>query len=118
MHAKWSCLVRNDMGELFEIGCGAGNFTALLARQADQVTAIDVSPTAISMAKRGLTASNIVKFREADIMDEQVRDSGPWDLVVMSETIYYLGWLYPFFDVAWLASELLRDSAERFISHG
>jgi hypothetical protein len=24
----------------------------------------------------------------------------------MTETIYYLGWLYPFFDVAWLADEL------------
>jgi hypothetical protein len=31
---------------------------------------------------------------------------GPWDLVVLSETIYYLGWLYPFFDVGWLAQRL------------
>jgi hypothetical protein len=31
---------------------------------------------------------------------------GPWDLIVLSETIYYIGWLYSFFDVAMLASNL------------
>jgi hypothetical protein len=31
---------------------------------------------------------------------------GPFDLIVMSETIYYLGWLRSFFDVSWLAATL------------
>jgi hypothetical protein len=47
-----------------------------------------------------------VDFRVANIMDYDVRADGPWDLIVLSETIYYLGWLYPFFDVGWLAAEL------------
>jgi len=25
---------------------------------------------------------------------------------VLAETVYYLGWLYPFFDIAWLAHRL------------
>ena len=32
----------------------------------------------------------------------------PWDLIEMNETIYYLGWLYSFFDVAWMANDLYR----------
>src|SRR5206468_8814380 len=47
-----------------------------------------------------------VEFRVANVMDWDPKAEGPWDLIVMSETIYYLGWLYSFFDVAWLASEL------------
>jgi len=42
----------------------------------------------------------------ANIMDYDPEEEGPWDLIVMSETIYYLGWLYSFFDVSWLASRL------------
>lgn len=100
-------------GRVLEIGCGAGAFTTLLERQAGHVTAIDISPTAISMAKRHFGASNIIEFREANIMDQQqVRGTGPWDLIVMSETIYYLGWLHPFFDVAWLASELFHSTTQ------
>ena len=97
---------------VLEIGCGAGAFTALLSRQADHITAIDISPTAISTAKRRLGGSTIVELREANIMEEHIPSLGPWDLIVMSETIYYLGWLYPFFDVAWLASKLFHSTRD------
>src|SRR5262249_44537609 len=40
------------------------------------------------------------------------RGDQPWDLVVMNETIYYLGWLYSFFDVSWLAGELYGATQE------
>jgi SAM-dependent methyltransferase len=99
-------------GRVLEIGCGAGAFTALLARQARHVTAIDISPTAISQAKSRFGTSSIIEFREGNIMDEQLRCIGPWDLIVISETIYYLGWLYPFFDVAWLGSELFHSTKQ------
>ena len=97
---------------VLEIGCGAGVFTALLTRYADHITAVDISPTAIATAKRRLAASTVVEFREANVMEEDVKNWGPWDLIVMSETIYYLGWLYPFFDVAWLASELFHSTQD------
>ena len=47
-----------------------------------------------------------VDFRVGNIMDYQPHVDGPWDLIVFSETICYLGWLYPLFDVAWLAVQL------------
>jgi 2-polyprenyl-3-methyl-5-hydroxy-6-metoxy-1,4-benzoquinol methylase len=76
-------------GRVLEIGCGAGAFTHLLAQQACHVTAIDISPTSISQAKCRFGESGVIEFREANIMDEELRGLGPWDLIVMSETIYY-----------------------------
>jgi 2-polyprenyl-3-methyl-5-hydroxy-6-metoxy-1,4-benzoquinol methylase len=69
---------------VLEIGCGAGVFTALLTRQADYVMGLDISPTAISLAKHRLGASTIAEFREANVMEEELRDLGSWDLIVMS----------------------------------
>jgi SAM-dependent methyltransferase len=89
-----------------EIGCGAGAFTRLLASIADRVVAFDIAPTAIARARAMGAGLGAVDLRVANIMEYDPRAEGPWDLVVMSETIYFLGWLYPFFDVAWLASEL------------
>jgi len=83
-----------------ELGCGAGWFTRLLTRIADKVVALAIAPTAIARAHDLGIDPKVADFRVASIMDYNPRDEGPWDLVVMSETIYYLGWLHPFFDIA------------------
>jgi SAM-dependent methyltransferase len=89
-----------------EIGCGAGNLTRLLACRADQIVALDISQTAIDRARALGADPAVVDFRVANIMDYKPHSDGPWDLIVFSETICYLGWLYPLFDVAWLAVQL------------
>ena len=89
---------------VLEIGCGAGWFTRSLASIADQIVAIDISPTAIGRARA--SGLDSVDFRVANIMEYNIRAEAPWDLVVMNETICYLGWLYSFFDVAWFAAEI------------
>jgi SAM-dependent methyltransferase len=95
---------------VLEIGCGAGWFTRSLASIADQIVAIDISPTAIGRART--SGLDSVDFRVANIMEYNVRAEAPWDLVVMNETICYLGWLYSFFDVAWLAAEIFAATRE------
>jgi len=95
-----------------EIGCGAGAFTRSLAGCADRVLAIDISPTAIARAQAMAANSPGIDFQVGNIMERDLQAEGPWDLVVMSETIYYLGWLYPFFDVGWLALQLLAATRE------
>ena len=50
-------------------------------------------------------------LRAVNVMEYNVGEEGPWDLVVLSETIYCLGWLYPFFNVAWLADQLFAATA-------
>jgi predicted TPR repeat methyltransferase len=91
---------------VLEIGCGAGAFTRLLAPMAQRLIALDVSSKAIAAARAAQGGFDQVEFRAANVMDWDPKAEGPWDLIVMSETVYYLGWLYSFFDVAWLASEL------------
>ncbi len=93
-------------GRVLEIGCGDGSFTRHLANVAEHILALDISPAAIAKARECNSEKTAVEFRIANIMDYDVSNEGPWDLIVMTETIYYLGWLYPFFDVAWLAGEL------------
>lgn len=100
-----------------EIGCGAGYFTHLLAGLADQVVAFDIAPAAIARARMLGADLKTVEFRVANAMDYEWRADGPWDLVVFSDAMCYLGWLYSFFDVAWFASELFAAtrSGGRFL---
>lgn len=101
-----SLLAGRRYARALEIGCGKGAFTERLMSLADRVVALDIAPNAIACARdRGLPA-DAVDFRVANVMDYDPRAEGPWDLVVMSETIYCLGWLYPFFDIGWLVSQL------------
>lgn len=93
-------------GRVLEIGCGAGTFTRRFAGVADQVLALDVSSEAIAKAQAAQGAARHVEFRAANIMDYDPRKDEPWDLIVMSDMVYFLGWLYPFFDIGWLAMEL------------
>lgn len=84
-----------------EIGCGSGCLTRRLANISDRVLALDIASAAIERARAqaGATAaSGSIDFRVANIMDFDVADEGPWNLVVFSETIYCLGWLYPMKD--------------------
>jgi SAM-dependent methyltransferase len=101
-------LDRPRYGRVLEIGCGAGTFTRRLAGLADKVVALDVSSEAVARARAAQSDLKQVEFCVGNIMDYNLREEEPWDLIVMSETIYYLGWLYSFFDVSWLASEMFE----------
>ena len=93
---------------VLEIGCAAGAFTRRLAPLANRVLAVDVAPSAIERAREDTPAN--VEFRVGDVIELDPVGEGPWDLVVMSETIYYVGWLYTFFEVAWLAEQVFESS--------
>jgi SAM-dependent methyltransferase len=93
-------------GRVLEVGCGAGTFSAKLAAISDSIVAVDVSEIAIAAALKREGRPDGVQFRAANIMDYDVTREGPWDLVVISETIYYIGWLFPFFEVAWLVHQM------------
>jgi SAM-dependent methyltransferase len=105
-------LKRPKYERVLEIGCASGTFTRLLAPIAQHLLALDVSTKAISRAQATNGTPKQVEFRVANIMDYDVQTEGPWDLVVMSETVYFLGWLYSLFDVCWLASQLFKATRE------
>ena len=91
---------------VLELGCGSGSFTQHLVSLADHVVALDISPTAIARARAQWAGPATVDFRQANIMEYDLQAEGPWDLVVISDTMCYLGWLYSFFDVSWFASQI------------
>lgn len=97
-------------GRTLEIGCAAGAFTRRLSPRCDSVIGIDIAQPAIALAQSRNQAPN-VEYRVANAMEWQDEiQQGQWDLVVCAETLYYLGWLYPFFDVAWFARCLYEGS--------
>ena len=100
-------------GRVLEIGCGNGVFSRMLAERAERVVALDIAPSAIELARASGDADGKIDFRVANVMEFDPRAEAPWDLVVLSETVPYIGWLYPLFDVAWLASELCAATAPR-----
>ena len=91
---------------VLEIGCGTGAFTQHLAHLADYVLALDISSTAIEQARALRSDCPMVHFRQANVMEYDVQAEGPWDLIVISDIMCYLGWLYSFFDVGWFVSQL------------
>jgi SAM-dependent methyltransferase len=96
---------------ILEIGCGAGAFTRLLSPLAVRVVALDVSVAAIERAQQQNSDLENTSFVAENVMDFDMKQAGPWDLIVLSETIYCLGWLYPLFNVGWLLSQLLEALA-------
>jgi SAM-dependent methyltransferase len=89
-----------------ELGCGAGYFTRLLAPHVDRLVAYDIAPSAIERARAAAGPTSAIDFRAGNAMDYAWRADGAWDLLVMNDTICYLGWLYSFFDIAWFVSEI------------
>ena len=53
---------------ILEIGCGTGNLSRLLAQRADRVTAIDLSPKMIEIAKQQSQDYANIDFQVADIL--------------------------------------------------
>jgi cyclopropane fatty-acyl-phospholipid synthase-like methyltransferase len=109
-YAAQLMLLGDDRFErVLEIGCAAGTFTRLLAQRAGYVLGVDVSAEAVERALRSGDWPAHVELKVDDVMVRRFRADERWDLVVMSETIYYVGWLHSFFDVAWMASRLFAS---------
>lgn len=72
----------------FEPGCSLGVLTEALAGRCDQLLATDVSPAALAAAQGRLAGQDHVRFRCWALGDPW--PDGPFDLVVLSEVLYYL----------------------------
>ncbi len=69
--------------ETLEIGCGAGNFSLLLAQQGFTVTGVDISSTAIEWAvERAKASSSDVSFRVDNVLSLLTCGNSTFDLIV------------------------------------
>ena len=72
-------------GEILEIGCGTGWFTEKLSRLGN-VTAIDLSPQSIEIAKGRNTGAHYIA---ASVLDHDF-EGKRFDLIVCVETLFYV----------------------------
>ncbi|MFC4671664.1 class I SAM-dependent DNA methyltransferase [Seohaeicola nanhaiensis] len=69
-----------------EVGCSIGVMSAEIAARCDSLLALDFAPTAVERARaRGIANA---RFEVAEIPRDW--PSGRWDLIVLSEVLYYL----------------------------
>ena len=72
-----------------EIGCGAGEFSRLLARHSEHVLALDLSSQMISLARRRSKLYPNIDYVEADVMASDFPD-GEFDCVATLTTLHHL----------------------------
>jgi len=76
------------VGSILEIGCGEGHQSEHLIKVCDQLTGIDVSPTAIERARLRLPSAT---FASGDLFAQPwIDDVGHFDVVTAFEVLYYL----------------------------
>ena len=74
-------------GRVLEVGCANGVLTERLAPRCDALLAVDVSPTALAAARTRCAAQPHIRFEQRRLPDEA--PAGPFDLVLLSEVVYY-----------------------------
>jgi SAM-dependent methyltransferase len=85
--ATLAALPRRRFVSALEVGCSIGVFTRELARRCDRLLAVDVAEAALAHA-RATCADGHVVFKNARVPQEW--PPGRFDLVVLSEVLYYL----------------------------
>ncbi len=87
-----AALPRSRYARALEIGCSIGVLTALLAPRAEHLTALDVNAQALERTRQRLEQADLlggVTLLQRRLPDEL--PDGPFDLVLLSEVLYYLG---------------------------
>lgn len=71
-----------------EIGCATGVLTQALARHCDALLALDVSSEALSIALEQTPSGQNIQYRQAEVPRDW--PDGSFDLIVLSEVLYFL----------------------------
>ena len=78
---------RRDYRTALEVGCSIGVFTAMLAPLCDELRSVDVSERAVAAARERLAGFPHVRVERRRLPEET--PEGPFDLIVVSEVLYY-----------------------------
>ena len=86
--ASLAALPRPRYASALDVGCTIGVFTRALAGRCDRVLGLDVSPTAVEAAVA--RCSDLPHVAIAAMQVPQQWPPGSFDLIVLSEILYYL----------------------------
>jgi len=70
-----------DKGEVLELGSGAGNISAIIARHGFNVTGIEISPTAVQIASKRNEKLENLRFFEMNVTDLSRFEDKTFDIV-------------------------------------
>lgn len=82
-----AALPRARYASALEVGCANGVLTTRLADRCDDLLSVDVSDTALAAARARCAAQPNVRFERRQL--PQDRPSGAFDLMILSEVVYY-----------------------------
>jgi 2-polyprenyl-3-methyl-5-hydroxy-6-metoxy-1,4-benzoquinol methylase len=77
------------IGSALDIGCGAGEFARLLASRADHVTAIDLSPPMLEVARARSAGCDNITYEQRDVM-EWGMPTGEYDCIASIATLHHV----------------------------
>jgi glycosyltransferase involved in cell wall biosynthesis/peptidoglycan/xylan/chitin deacetylase (PgdA/CDA1 family) len=77
------------LGRALELACAEGHFTVRLAARVDTLVATDISEIAATRARERCRHLANVDVRRLDLVHDAL--DGPYDLIVCSEVLYYVG---------------------------
>ncbi len=83
-----TALGTGDFDRALEVGCAVGTFTERLAPRCRELVAIDVAQAAVDRTTERLQGHEHVLVQRMDFPDQM--PTGPFDLVVCSDVLYYL----------------------------
>lgn len=83
-----SALPRSHYASVFEVGCSIGVLTHQLATRCDHLLSVDASEIPLTEARKRCRGYPFVRFDRMTVPQEW--PSGQFDLVVLSEVVYYL----------------------------
>ncbi|RVU17515.1 class I SAM-dependent DNA methyltransferase [Methylobacterium oryzihabitans] len=86
--ATLAALPRARYATALEVGCSIGVLTAALGRRCDALLGLDVAEAALAQARRRCADQPHIRFARTRIPDEWPEDR--FDLILLSEVIYYL----------------------------
>lgn len=85
--ATIAALPQDRFARMLEAGCANGVLTTRLAAYCDELIAIDVSPTALASAEARCAGQPQIRFACRRLPAEA--PDGPFDLILLSEVVYY-----------------------------
>ena len=85
-----SLLPKRPYRRALDLGCGTGILSGVLVEIADQVLGVDISPSAVALARvRHADCANLT-FAAHDLLTLPASFDGAFDLVVVADVLYYL----------------------------
>lgn len=86
--ATVNALGARRFGSALEVGCASGVLTAELATRCERLTAIDVSQTALDLARSRISDLAHVRLLRGEVPGDW--PTGRYDAIILSEILYFL----------------------------